>query len=731
LSGPYTLKIPPVDEIMAESPSELRIEIEKLEQKHAENPGGRYFVPLANAFRKLGAVEHAESLLLDGLRKHPEYLSAHIVLGRCLADRKANAEATEEFRYVLSIDPQNLVALRSLGEIALDQGQPADAAHWFQELISVDPMNEDARRALEQLGTSSLAASAAPAAGWLETMDEEMNGLRRSWPEEPMSEAEESDRHETAFAERSDLDDDEFADFGEADVYRDHAAPSDARIETDLLLDDDQDAPGELVTETIAELYARQGFYTRSADVLRELIRRRGGDEALSRRLEEIERLALASQPDAAGSENIAGQPFAPEETADEFDADVSVEDRDGALPVGDAVRDAEALHETARDSDVEGFEGFDRAEAAPQDVRFEPAGSGVRDGEDSPEPAEEPGESAGQEAGSGPASGWRFEEEQLLDGPPAMQGLEQERSAEGSADSEDAFAASFTHGFPSQQEEGDESRAADAMISEGGGRRWREDEEELTPEVERALEPASEEALLGDDSVEAEPTGTIADYLGSLASWRPGAASGRTPRAALAPSSDSAGTDRLGTGDRGSAPDGASQQESSPQRAESAEAAAPESRPGDTVDWRQEDSFDAPASPASEDAEQTGDSDRFDLEFPTAQPPRPAAAEHEGTGSAAADHFPWEDAAEPEAQRPLSQHRAGDDSGGGTAEPGSFEEYLAFDGEPAGSLPGDSAEQGSTTTAPRTPEAPAAGGAAEEDDDLESFQTWLRSLKR
>src|SRR5690606_5554678 len=136
---------------MAETPSELKTEIEKLETRHAEHPEGRFFVPLANAYRKAGEFGRAEALLREGVRQHPDYLSAHIVLGRCLADRGAIRDANAEFRYVLSIDPQNLIALRTLGELEMDSGRPEEAARWFEQLLGVDPMNDEARRALDAL----------------------------------------------------------------------------------------------------------------------------------------------------------------------------------------------------------------------------------------------------------------------------------------------------------------------------------------------------------------------------------------------------------------------------------------------------------------------------------------------------------------------------------------------------------------------------------------------------
>ena len=73
-------------------------------------------------------------------------------------------------------------------------------------------------------------------------------------------------------------------------------------------------AGNEVVTETIAELYARQGLHDRAASVYRELIRRRGGDATLEQRLTEIERAARQEQEGAP--EGAAEAPGAPAEEA-------------------------------------------------------------------------------------------------------------------------------------------------------------------------------------------------------------------------------------------------------------------------------------------------------------------------------------------------------------------------------------------------------------------------------
>jgi tetratricopeptide (TPR) repeat protein len=266
---------------MADSPSELNAEIEKLELKHAEHPEGRFFVPLANAYRKAGEVEHAESLLREGLRRHPDYLSAHIVLGRCLADRGAMAEASEEFRYVLSIDPQNLIALRTLGELAVAGSRRDEAVRWYEELLGVDPMNEDARRALESLRQSG------------GEVGEEFRAGAAWWDGEGEAAA-------PADAVPASMEDDALplAEEARGGGYDPFSTGSVSGLEGGEPALQDPPVAGEVVTETIAELYARQGLVERAAEVYRELIRRRGEVPALQRRLAELEhQLGSATAP--------------------------------------------------------------------------------------------------------------------------------------------------------------------------------------------------------------------------------------------------------------------------------------------------------------------------------------------------------------------------------------------------------------------------------------------------
>jgi tetratricopeptide (TPR) repeat protein len=265
---------------MADTPTELRTEIEKLERKHGEHPDGRYFAPLADAYREAGELDIAERVVRDGLQRHPDYLSARIVLGRILMERGLLQDASQEFRRALGLDPQNLVALRCLGEITDRAGDRGEAERWYRELLTADPMNSDAREALERLAAEGQPSGddgeeeAAAVAGLV-------TGADALDPEEPAEGPAEGRGWSSALP-----------DLGED---ADAAAT---------------DAEEEVVTETIAELYLRQGFHERAAEVYRALIQRRGGEPHLVRRLREAEAASSGAAPAAVASLQVA-DPFA------------------------------------------------------------------------------------------------------------------------------------------------------------------------------------------------------------------------------------------------------------------------------------------------------------------------------------------------------------------------------------------------------------------------------------
>jgi len=143
-------------------------EIDKLEARFRDNPKGRNFAPLADAYRKAGLIDNAIDLCQNGLKLHPDYVSAYIVYARCLVDKKDDPSALGVFKNVLELDGENIIALRGLAELAERNGKYEEEVVWLARLLNADPMNGDAAEALARakgkVTTKPVEATEAPTA---------------------------------------------------------------------------------------------------------------------------------------------------------------------------------------------------------------------------------------------------------------------------------------------------------------------------------------------------------------------------------------------------------------------------------------------------------------------------------------------------------------------------------------------------------------------------------------
>ena len=135
--------------------------IDELKRKFDENPR-RYFAPLANEFRKSGDFEQAILICQEFLPQQPGHMSGHIVYGQALYESERLDEARGVFETALSLDPENLIALRHLGDIASRQGDAPTARRWYERVLEADPRNDEIHALIGALGTPPAAASHVP-----------------------------------------------------------------------------------------------------------------------------------------------------------------------------------------------------------------------------------------------------------------------------------------------------------------------------------------------------------------------------------------------------------------------------------------------------------------------------------------------------------------------------------------------------------------------------------------
>ncbi len=130
------------------SPAPARVD--ELKKRYEENPR-RFFAPLANEYRKAGDLDAAIDLCRMHLEEQPGHLSGHIVYGQALYESHRADEAKKVFEAALTLDPENLIALRHLGDIAKSEGDATAATHWYQRVLDADPRNDEVIALIESL----------------------------------------------------------------------------------------------------------------------------------------------------------------------------------------------------------------------------------------------------------------------------------------------------------------------------------------------------------------------------------------------------------------------------------------------------------------------------------------------------------------------------------------------------------------------------------------------------
>jgi tetratricopeptide (TPR) repeat protein len=238
--------------------------IDELRKKFEENPR-RYFAPLANEYRKAGDLEQAIFICQEYLPQQPGHMSGHIVYGQALFESGRTEEAKAVFDTALSLDPENLIALRHLGDIAKGAGDFDGARGWYQRVLDTDPRNEEIVQLLASLDAGSIDAGPPPvtsppaddAYGHMTTTiapsdeaEDDAGSRSAPVPEIEKSEDLQSDTLEFGDGDRDDLSIGDLGDLELPPLPPSHPAPAAATPNDDDLLDLDDFSLGGIQVGT-------------------------------------------------------------------------------------------------------------------------------------------------------------------------------------------------------------------------------------------------------------------------------------------------------------------------------------------------------------------------------------------------------------------------------------------------------------------------------------------------
>lgn len=131
----------------------LEQEIVALQDLHgsSRDPNGTAFVPLADAHRRAGELDKALELLREGLNRHPEHTSGHVVASWVHMDRGALDDALGTLELVMELDHDNRAGLKCLGQVLNEKGDREGAIGHLTRLAELEPEDLEARSLLETI----------------------------------------------------------------------------------------------------------------------------------------------------------------------------------------------------------------------------------------------------------------------------------------------------------------------------------------------------------------------------------------------------------------------------------------------------------------------------------------------------------------------------------------------------------------------------------------------------
>lgn len=89
-------------------------------------------------------------------------MNGHVVYGQALYDAGRHDDAETTFQTALTLDPENLIALRHLGDIAKSKHDTPKAIEWYQRVLDADPRNDEILGFLDELKAAEAARTPTP-----------------------------------------------------------------------------------------------------------------------------------------------------------------------------------------------------------------------------------------------------------------------------------------------------------------------------------------------------------------------------------------------------------------------------------------------------------------------------------------------------------------------------------------------------------------------------------------
>ena len=240
----------------------LSPEIEKFLDEWTKNPLSKVFVKLAEEYRKSGLLDEAKEVCEKGLKANPNYLSGNMVLAKVLFDKGEYDRSFEEVFKVTSVQTDNIMAQNLLLELYIKKGDKDNAIQVCDIISYLDPNNEEIKNKKIQMEKSGIIQEEE------EEEEEEKTETPHDISDEDFQIEEEESEEDTEEFVLEDIDEEEEEEEGSEELMQ-----------------------GEFATNTVAELYIKQGFYEKGLNIYKEMLDESPNDDKLIEKINEIEKM--------------------------------------------------------------------------------------------------------------------------------------------------------------------------------------------------------------------------------------------------------------------------------------------------------------------------------------------------------------------------------------------------------------------------------------------------------
>lgn len=131
------------------------MEIDRLAIQLARDPHSKVFLPLAEEYCKVGMWEEAVSVLEEGLKHYPGFITAMVALGRAYDQLNQPTKARAVLEGAVKLSPDNLRAHRTLIKIYVAQGLRDEALASCSIILTMNPRDEEALSVQASLGVDT------------------------------------------------------------------------------------------------------------------------------------------------------------------------------------------------------------------------------------------------------------------------------------------------------------------------------------------------------------------------------------------------------------------------------------------------------------------------------------------------------------------------------------------------------------------------------------------------